>query len=139
MEIHSKNIMIAGISGGVVLLMVTFIADAIAQIIDPYDLFALGGMRAIHDPLMSLYFLYPFVFAIIAAIVWTIIRSSISGTIHRQAITYAIILFLLVIIPNIWIMVTTMTYPVGFYLSNIFCGIIGYPILGYLNARFNSA
>lgn len=137
MPFKAKNILISGIAGGFVLLIVTFVADAIAQVIAPYNLFDLGGMRTMNDPLMMLYFLYPFIFAIIAAGVWSYIRDIITGTDIEQSLKYAAILFFLVIIPNTWVIYTTMTYPTGFHISNILCGIIGYPIIGYLNVRFN--
>ena len=138
MKLNGTGIIISGISGGIVLLVVTFVADALAQLVAPYNLFELGGMRPMDDPLMMLYFLYPFVFAFIAAIIWQWIRPSVTGSVSRQAFSYAFILFLLVIIPNTWVIITTMTYPPGFHISNILCGIIGYPVIGYLNARFNA-
>lgn len=137
MQLNGKNILICGIFGGIVLLIATFVADAIAQLIAPYNLFDLGGMRAMDDPAMTLYFLYPFIFSFIAAIVWGIIRTAIKGSIKEQSLTYGAILFMLVIVPNTWVIWTTMTYPTGFHISNILCGIIAYPLIGYLNVRFN--
>jgi hypothetical protein len=138
MVVKAKNILISGITGGIVLLVVTYVADVLSQVLAPYSIFDLGGMRAMNDPLMTLYFLYPFIFAFIAAIIWSWIRNSITGTILHRAGTYGVILFLLVIIPNTWVIVTTMTYPIGFHFSNILCGIIAYPLIGYLNVRYNS-
>lgn len=132
-----KRIIAAGLSGGVVLLVVTFIADAIAQVIAPYNLFELGGMREIQDPVMMLFFLEPFIFAIIVAIVWSIIKSSIKGSDIQRTLRYAGILFILVVVPNSFVIFSTMTYPVGFHISNILTGIISYPVIAYLNVRFN--
>jgi hypothetical protein len=138
MCLNLKQILVSGITGGSVLLVVTFLADAITQVIAPYDMFAIGGMRAITDPVMILFFLYPFIFAIIVAIVWSCIRDSFSGTDRKKAVRYGGLLFLLIIIPNTWVIFSSMTYPLGFHISNILTGIIAYPILGYLNVRFNS-
>jgi hypothetical protein len=133
-----KNIFITGITGGFILGIASIVADTIVQIISPYDIFKIGGMRAMNDPILMLYFLYWFVFAFITAIVWSYIRESFIGSTKDKALKYAGILFLLVIVPNIWVMASSMTYPLGFYISNILSGLIGYPCLGYLNARYNS-
>lgn len=44
---------------------------------------------------------------------------------------------LLVLLPSCWVIFTSMTYSAGFYISNILCGVIGYPIVAYVNVRFN--
>lgn len=137
MSINAKSILIPGISGGIVLLILTFVIDAITQLFAPYSIFDVPGMRAVNDPVMMLYFLYPFVFAFIAAGVWTKISGCFSSDPIQVAKKYGGILFLLVVIPNMWVIFSSMTYPAGFYISNILTGAIGYPIIGYLNARFN--
>jgi len=53
---YMKAIGIATIAGGFILLVLSFIADAIAQLITPYDIFSIGGVRAMDDPVMGLFF-----------------------------------------------------------------------------------
>jgi len=137
MHISLKSLGIPGVLGGIILLILTFVADALTQFVTPYSIFEVPGMRDISDPIMMLYFLYPFVFAFIAAVIWRIIHGSLSGEKKVAALQFAGILFLLVIIPNIWVIYTSMSYPSGFYISNILTGIIGYPCIGYLNAQYN--
>lgn len=137
MNVQGKGIAVAGILGGIVLLIVTFASDALVQMIAPYDLFALGGMRATTDPLMMLYFLYSFIFAVIVALFWALAKGSFTGSEIRKSFCFGGILFLLVVIPNSFVIFSTMDYPAGFHLSNILTGIIAYPVLGYLNVRFN--
>jgi hypothetical protein len=132
---HLKPIGIATIAGGIILLAVTFIAEAIAQLITPYDIFAIGGMRAMDDPIMSLFFLYPFVFALIAAVVFDLIQPALTGDACHRGLLFAVILFIIVIIPNMWVIFSSMTYPLGFYVSNILTGLIAYPLLGILYVR----
>ncbi|WP_146201170.1 hypothetical protein [Methanospirillum lacunae] len=129
--------MTAGFAGGFILLIISFVADFATQFVTPYSIFEVPGMRSISDPVMMLYFVYPFIFAFIAAIIWQIIRGSLPENQKSAAWQFAGILFILVIVPNIWVMYTSMLYPTGFYISNILTGVIGYPAIGYLNARFN--
>ncbi len=137
MHINPRSLLIPGVLGGLSLLILSFVADALTQFVAPYSIFEVPGMRSITDPVMMLYFLYPFVFSFISAGFWQIIRESLSKDTKEAAWQFAGILFVLVVIPNIWVVFTSMSYPAGFYISNILSGIIGYPCIGYLNARYN--
>jgi len=131
---HVKPIGIATVAGGIILLVVSFIADAIAQLVTPYDIFTIGGMRAMDDPIMLLFFLYPFIFALIAAVVFDLIQPALTGDVRHRGLLYGVILFIIVIIPNMWVIFSSMTYPTGFYISNILTGLIAYPLMGILYA-----
>lgn len=137
MAFRSKDLLITGITGGVILLVLTFVADGIAQIISPYNIFEIPGMRAISDPVMMLFFLYPFFLSFITAIIWTQIRGSFTGSDSEKSLRFGGCLILLVLLPSCWVIFTSMTYSAGFYISNILCGVIGYPIVAYVNVRFN--
>ncbi len=137
MQIVPKSLIIPGFVGGFILLIVSFAADMATQLVAPYSIFQVPGMRSISDPVMMLYFVYPFIFAFIAAILWQIIRGSLPENQKNAAWQFAGILFLVIIVPNIWVIYTSMSYPAGFYISNILTSVIGYPVIGYLNARFN--
>lgn len=137
MHINPRSLMIPGLVGGFILLIISFAADMVTQFVAPYSILEVPGMRSISDPVMMLYFLYPFIFAFIAAIIWQIIKGSLSKNQKSAAWQFAGILFFVVIVPNIWVIFTSMSYPAGFYISNILTGAIGYPVIGYLNARFN--
>lgn len=137
MHINPRSLIIPGLVGGFILLVISFAADMVTQFVAPYSILQVPGMRSISDPVMMLYFVYPFIFAFIAAILWQIIRGSLPENQKSAAWQFAGILFLVVIVPNIWVIYTSMSYPAGFYISNILTGVIGYPIIGFLNTRFN--
>ena len=131
MNLNWKNITISAIVCGVVLLVVTFAADFIAGLIAPYSIMDLSGMRSFDDPIMALYFLYPFVLALTAGIVFDIVKDSIKGesSCHR-GVVFGTILFLLLVIPEFILLYSSMDYPTGFYISAVLSGIIGYPLMG---------
>lgn len=131
-----RSMLVPGLSGGIVLLILTFITDTLTQVVAPYSIFDVPGMREMTDPIIILYFLYPFIFSFIAAGVWMIIRGSFPSDPMQGGLWFGGILFLLVVVPNMWVVFTSMEYPVGFYISNLLCGLIGYPVIGYLNARY---
>ncbi len=87
------------------------------------------------DPVMMLYFLYPFVFAFAAAFVFDIVQGSLTGKNRTQkGVFYGGLLFIVVTIPSVFVMASSMTYPIGFYVAQVLEGIIGYPVLGAIFA-----
>lgn len=127
---NAKNITVAGIAGGIILLIAMFLFGMIAGIIAPFDMATLGGMRAPNDPVMSLFFFYPFVLSFAAAVLFDFIRDSLKGTVFNKGIMFGLLLFLLETIPSMFIIFTTMTYPIGFHISSFLTGIIAYPVIG---------
>ncbi len=130
-----KNVLKGGIFGGFVLLVLVTIFSELSVLVAPYNIATLGGMRAMDDPVMLLYFLYPFVFAFAAALVFDVVQGSLTGKNGVQkGLIYGGLLFLLVTIPSVFVMASSMTYPVGFYLAQVLEGIVGYPVLGAIFA-----
>ena len=66
-----KKFLSAGLAGGLVIVMISYIADIIVQTTYPYDVMSFGGMRAPEDPLMLLFFLHYWVISFAMAYVWT--------------------------------------------------------------------
>lgn len=131
-----KKVLIAGIAGGILLLIAELAFSALVNIIAPYDVFAIGGMRARDDPLMALWFAYPFILAFTSALVFDRVKGSLGGSCCGCAgLSFGLILFLLVTLPTMFVIYSSMTYPPGFYLENLLMGLIGFPALGMLYAR----
>jgi hypothetical protein len=130
-----KKIAIGGLTGGIVLLIAMFAFGSIATVIAPYDISKLGGMRAIDDPVMVLFYLYPFVLSFVAAVLFDLVKDSLKGTALQKGLTFGLMLFLLETIPSIFVIFTSMNYPFGFHLAGFLEGIIGYPVTGILFAR----
>ena len=129
---NAKNILIAGSTGGAVLLFLLMVFSTLSTIVAPYDISKLGGMRAMDDPIMILFFFYPFVFAFAAAGMFDIINGSLTGSRSTKGMIYGVLLFIIVTIPSIFVMISSMNYPSGFYIAQILEGAIGYPLLGII-------
>jgi hypothetical protein len=76
---NAKNILIAGSAGGAVFLFLLMIFSTLSMIIALYTIAKIGGMRAIDDPIMIMFFFYPFVLAFAAAGVFDIVQGSLTG------------------------------------------------------------
>jgi len=130
-----KKILLAGCAGGAVLLFLQMIFSSVSIVVAPYDIAKIGGIRAMDDPIMLLFFFYPFVLAFAAAGVFEVVKSSLTGTQTNKGLMYGLLLFVIVTIPSIFIMVSSMDYPPGFYLAQVLEGVVGYPVLGLIFAK----
>jgi hypothetical protein len=129
-----KKVLIAGIAGGILLFIAQFGFSFLANLVAPFDIFAIGGMRARNDPIMLLFFAYPFVLSFMSAIVFDRVKGAL-GESCCGGIDFGLILFLLVTVPGMFVIYSSMNYPLGFYLGNILFGIIGFPAVGLLYGR----
>ena len=131
-----KKILIGGVAGGVLLLVALMVFDFIGNFIAPYNIFTIGGMRQMNDPLMYLFYAYPFVLSFLSAIVFDQVKAALKPACCGCAgLTFGLILILLVTVPGMFVIYSSMVYPTGFYIGNILFGLIGFPALGMLYAR----
>jgi len=135
-----KKILVSGIAGGILLLVLQLAFSWIGNLVAPYDVFAIGGMRQVTDPLMNLFYAYPFVLSFAAAVVFNRVKGSLGCggdgcPCSGPGFSFGLILILLVTVPSLFVIFSTMTYPAGFYIGNILFGLIGFPVLGMLYAR----
>jgi hypothetical protein len=130
-----KPILTAGFAGGLLLLVIMLLSGALANVVLPYTIFDIPGMRPADDPVSILFFLYPFVIAFAAAILFDFLNPALHGGVGRRGLIFGMLLFIIVTIPNQFVIYASMYYPPGFYLSSVITGLIGYPIFGMLCAR----
>ena len=129
-----KKILIAGIAGGILLFVAQFVFSLAGNLVAPYNIFSIGGMRQANDPLMALFYAYPFVLSFMAALVFDRVKTALAGTCCGGA-DFGLILIALVAVPGVFVIFSSMPYPPGFYIGNILFGIIGFPLAGLLYAR----
>jgi hypothetical protein len=112
-----KKITFGGIITGTILLVLMVVINMTMNIIIPVDLSSYGGMRAMNDPVMLLFFFYPFVVAFAAAVVFDIVKVSLNGTQMQKGLRFGCILLTIMTIPSLYVMYTSMTWPLDFYIT----------------------
>ena len=134
-----KKILLGGVAGGILLFIAQFAFSALGNAVAPYDVFAIGGMRQAEDPLMTLFYAYPFVLSFASAVVFDRVKGALgdedAGCPCTAGLRFGAILILLVTVPGMFVIYSSMVYPAGFYIGNILFGLIGFPALGMLYAR----
>lgn len=129
-----KNIVTMGFAGGAFLFVLLFGLNMAMNLIIPYDIPAFGGMRPMDDPVMLLFFAYPFVLSFAAAWVFDRINDAVTGSGREKGVAFGMLLIVLVALPSNYAMYTSMDWPVSFYIGNLIWAIAGYPLLGILYA-----
>lgn len=132
---NAKKIATGGISAGFVLLILMVISGYLVNMVLPTDISRYGGMRAMNDPVMNLFFLYPFVIACAAAIIFDIVKGCLDGTQVRKGLMFGAMLICIMTIPSLYVMSTSMTWPVDFYVSTLLFEIVSFPLMGIVFAR----
>ncbi len=132
---HIKNIVISGITAGFLLLTLMMVSGFLVNMVLPADMSQYGGMRAMDDPIMSLFYLYPFVVAFAAAVVFDFIRGCLKGDRMHKGLQFGGLLLVIMTIPSLYVMVTSMTWPLDFYISTATWEVVSFPLMGILFAR----
>jgi hypothetical protein len=132
---NAKNIAIGGLIGGIVLFLLLFGLNMIINQIIPYDIAQFGGMRHMDDPIMTLFFIYPFVLAFSAAWAFDSIHTALSGSGITKGISFGIFLLILGAIPSNFAMFTSMDWPVSFYIGNSIWAVFGFLLTGILYSK----
>jgi hypothetical protein len=132
----AKKIIISGVVAGIAMFIGMIIINTLTQFVMPYDIMTIGGMRAIEDPLMMLFFLSPWVYAFTMAILYSFVGGSFKGTFMQKGRTFGLLMFLVITIPSFFIVYTSMTYPNGFYLDQVVGGLVEMLLGGIVIAKF---
>lgn len=132
---HTKNIVISGIAAGFLLLVLMVVSGFIVNMVMPADMSQYEGMRAMDDPIMTLFWLYPFVVAFAAAVVFDCVRGCLRRDRVYTGVQFGGLLLVIMTIPSLYVMVTSMTWPLDFYISTGIWEIVSFPLMGILFAR----
>ncbi|WP_129596639.1 hypothetical protein [Methanohalophilus profundi] len=129
-----KKIIVSAFAGGLILTVAGFVFQILVNAIAPFNMLEVGGMRPADDPLMMLFFAYPFVFTFAAAILFDIINPVLEEPTTKRGITFGLMVVLIYTIPGLFVIYISMLYPAGFYISNVLTGLISYPVFGVVMA-----
>jgi hypothetical protein len=114
-----KKFVLSGVLSGIVVLIIMTLFGFVTQMFFPYDVSTIGGMRSFDDPLMLLFFLSPFVIGFISTYFYLLTKKAFSGNEKQNTIKLGLLLFLIYTIPSEFIIITSMTYPIGFHIDNL--------------------
>ncbi|MEK6959481.1 MAG: hypothetical protein AABW59_05575 [archaeon] len=115
---------LAIIVGGMLISIISMLFSNITTAVSPYDVLSLGGIRSITDPIMILYFAYPFVLAFMMVLAYEYLKDAFRGSANRKAFMLAAVTFMLAEIPSAFMVFASMDYPLGFYVDGVIGGFL---------------
>lgn len=134
-----SKILWPGIIIGVVSLIIGFILTYIFMLIPTYaaDMNNASLIRSMQDPLMMVFFLYPFIIGFVYAWAWNKSKSLFKGDSCQRGIKFALSIFLIATIPGMFISYTSMPIALITILIWTLSGLINALIAGCILAKVN--
>ena len=114
-----KEIIVGGIIVGFIIMLIDIIIGGIFQFILPYDIFKLGGMRKIDDPIMLLFFIHPWVLSFTLSFVYSYFEKALNGNYIAKGWKFGLLMWIVIFVPYTFLVFTSMDYPIGFYVNSI--------------------
>ena len=109
-----------------------FVINVMVNVIIPADISMYGGMTATDDPVMILFFFYPFIVAFAAAILFDVVKDCLMGTPVQKGLMFGALLLVIMTVPNLYMMITSMTRPIDLFISTTTREIMSFPLRGIL-------
>jgi hypothetical protein len=135
-----KKIIWPGVIAGVVCLVLSMVISYLFMLFPSVnaDYYNSNIMRPWNDPIMMLFFLYPFVQGIIFAWAWNKMKGLYSGTPSKRGRDFGFTLWLIAIIPGMFVSYTSFPLSILTVLSWTVSGLVCAIISGWIYAKMNS-
>lgn len=117
------------------MLLLMALSGYLVNLVLPVDINQYAGMRPMNDPVMNLFYLYPFVIAFATALVFDIVRGCLNGSAIQKGLMFGGILLAVMTVPSLYVMYTSMTWPLDFYVSTAIWEIVSFPLIGVMYAK----
>ncbi len=131
-----KKFLVSGFLAGLTILVVSNVFGFLVQLVWPYNALELGGMRAVDDPILLLFFLHYWVYGFAMALVYPYFSKSFEGNYLQKGKKFGLLMWLVISVPVTFVIYTSMNYPIGFNVSELVGGFLYMLAAGIVIARF---
>lgn len=119
MHFDLKKVVLGGLAAGLAIFLISWAVSMVVQLVLPFDIFALGGMREAEDPLMAFYFAYPWVLGFAMSIAYAKFKDAFKVKGVRRGKAFGLYVWVLAGLPNAFLVFTSMNYPIGFTVNSV--------------------
>lgn len=136
-----KKVFLPGLVAGIAMLIVSmlvnqfvnmFVPSVAAEYVNP------ALFRPWSDPLMSLFFLHPFVLGFILAWVWNKVKTLfIAGSVWQKGARFGLVVWLVASIPGMLISYSSFPVSLAMISSWLISGLISVVVAGCIFAKMN--
>ena len=134
-----KKIILPGIVAGIFTLIlgmaISYLFMLIPSVNADYNNSSI--MRTWQDPIMSLYFIYPFVFGIVLAWVWNKSKGLFKGSAWKRGTHFGLTYFIIATIPGM--LISYVSFPISIFtiISWTVSGLVDAIAAGWIFAKMN--
>ncbi len=135
-----KKIILPGLLAGLLMLIAGMVFSFISNAIVPAlmaEYQNLDIFRAFDDPLMSLFFLYPFVFGLALSWAWDQVKKSFKGSAKERGLNFSLMVFFIATVPGMLISYASFQISGCMTLSWMMSGFLNVLIAGQVFAKMN--
>ncbi|MBU0907108.1 MAG: hypothetical protein KKE05_03025 [Nanoarchaeota archaeon] len=134
-----KKIILPGLLAGLLMLIVGFVVSWVFGLIFPglNAEYASGIFRAWQDPIMMLYFLYPFVLGICFAGVWGLSKGKFKGTLWQRGAKFGLFVWAVFSIPGMLVTYSSFVVSLTMIFSWLVMGLANGVVAGWVFAKMN--
>lgn len=135
-----KKILLSGLIAGIAALVTGALLSILFNVTAPslvtqYENAAI--FRPWSDPLMSLYYAYPFILALPLAWIWNKVKSLIHGYAWNRGLQFGLVYFVCASIPGMWITYSSFQVSLPMVLSWTLAGLLQGIAIGLVFAKTN--
>jgi hypothetical protein len=116
------------IAAAIVYFAVLMVLSLLTQIVLPYDMMKVPGVRSTTDPIMLAFFIYPLVYMVGVVILYPLFK--LKWTVVQKGLAYGFIIWLVTNVPESYVIYTSMVYPEGFFVDKLLFGLIAWIAAG---------
>jgi len=109
-----KKVLVSGIAAGITIFAAMMALSYAFQAIFNYNAVTLAGMRQIANPIMILFFVYPWVLGFAMAIAFQKFKGGFKCKGWHRGKAFGIYAWLLAGLPSAFLVWSSMDYPIGF-------------------------
>jgi len=139
MDDKVRLILWPGIVAGIVILVLGMVISYLFMIIPSVaaDYNDAQVIRSLQDPLMSLFFIYPFVLGIALSWVWSITKVLVEGPAWKRGTRFGLTYFVIATIPGMLISYSSFSLSILTIISWTVSGLISAIVAGCIFAKMN--
>jgi len=135
----NKKVVVPGLIAGVLMLLAGLVLSRVFGIISPSinaEYLNPALFRPWSDPIMSLYFLYPFILGIILAWYWDMTKHLVKGkTAFEKAYKFGLVYWLIAGLPGMFITYSSFQVSLAMVLAWSISGLVNAVIAGFVFAK----
>jgi len=134
-DFKKRRFALSVIVAGFVYFLATMVLGSITQMIFPYDVMSLGGMRLADDPVMFWFFFSGILIMLAPSIIYPMLK--LKGSVLKEGFYFGSLMWLAYSLPSAFVVFTSMDYPIGFTFDSIVVAYVAWILSGIVIAKIH--